>query len=169
MKFRNYTDYEVYEDGRIYSYKRKKFLKPKTEKSGYQKVSLSDNEGKIKNYYIHRVVYESFSGEPIPYDMQINHIDERKDNNMISNLELMSRKENIRWGTGIERSAKARAKSMINNTKISKAVGAFKGGKLVITFPSTQEAGRNGFDSSNVAACCNGKRKTHKGFQWKFI
>ena len=48
-KFRNFEKYEVYEDGRIWSCKYKKFLKTVTLPSGYQIVSLSDNEGKIKN------------------------------------------------------------------------------------------------------------------------
>ena len=56
MKFRDYSKYEVYEDGRIWSYRKKKFLKPATLPNGYQKVTLTDNEGKQKNYYLHRVV-----------------------------------------------------------------------------------------------------------------
>ena len=48
MKFREYNNYEVFEDGRIWSYKYKKFLKPKTLPSGYQQVKLYDNEGNAK-------------------------------------------------------------------------------------------------------------------------
>lgn len=160
MTFRDYRKYEVYEDGRIWSYSHKKWLKPITEKNGYQVVWLSDNNGKIKKYRLHRVVYETFSGEPIPEGMQVNHIDERKDNNARNNLNLMSQKENINWGSGIQRCHKAQ----------SKQVGAFNNnGELIMVFSSTQEAGRNGFDQGTVAACCNGKRKTHKGFKWKYI
>ena len=57
--FKNFTKYEVYEDGRIWSHKSNKFLKPITRKDGYQQVKLSDNEGKIKMYLVHRVVYEA--------------------------------------------------------------------------------------------------------------
>lgn len=72
MKFRNFDKYEVYEDGRIWSYKRNKFLKPQTEKNGYQRVLLTDNEGKQKSYKLHRVVWEAVTGEPIPEGMQVN-------------------------------------------------------------------------------------------------
>ena len=48
MKFRDYDNYEVFEDGRIYSYKYKKFLKPWTNKDGYKVVNLFDNERKRK-------------------------------------------------------------------------------------------------------------------------
>ena len=163
--FRDYSKYEVFEDGRIYSYSHKKFLKPKTEKNGYQRVCLVDNSGKIKHYYIHRVIFESVSGKPIPEGMQINHRSEDKTDNSISNLELVTPKQNINWGTGIER----RAKALTNNPKTSKQVGAFKNDKLVLTFPSTKEASRIGFNQSSVSSCCNGKQKTHKGYTWKYI
>ena len=97
-KFRDYDNYEVYDDGRIYSYKRNKFLKPITRKDGYQQVRLSDNEGKIKLYYIHRIVWEAVTGAPIPKGYEINHISESKDENMITNLELVSHKENCNFG-----------------------------------------------------------------------
>ena len=167
-KFRDFSNYEIYADGRIYSYKRNKWLKPWTNKDGYQQVRLTDNEGKCKWYYLHRIVYETFSGEPIPPNMQVNHIDEKKDNNAISNLNLMSPKQNNNWGSRNKRLSKAK-KGIIPKANPQKQVGAFKDGKLVFTFQSTQEAGRNGFIQSNVSACCNGKSKTHKGFEWRYI
>ena len=157
--FRNYSNYEVFDDGRIYSYKTKKFLKPQTQKNGYQLVTLYDNEGNSKIYLLHRVIYETFSGEPIPSNMQINHIDERKYNNARSNLELMSPKQNSNYGTRNSRVSKA----------LSKQVGAFKNGELMMTFQSTQEASRQGFSQSHIVHCCNGERKTHKGYTWRYI
>ena len=164
-KFRNFEKYEVFEDGRIFSYKKNKFLKP-TTKNGYQVVCLYDNEGNMKQYLVHRVVYESVTGAPIPDGLQVNHIDENKANNSISNLNLMTPKENTNWGSGIERCSKARI-----NGKRSKAVGAFKNDELVMTFPSTKECGRQGFDSGNVAACCRGVKsyKTYKGYIWRYL
>lgn len=162
--FKNYQNYEVYDDGQIWSYLTKKFLKPATDTSGYQFVKLYNNEGKKKTYKVHRVVYESVTGEPIPEGLQVNHINEIKTDNRFENLNLMTHKENINWGTRTERAAKARI-----NGKRSKAVGAFKDGKLVMTFASTNEAGRNGFEQSAVAACCNGKLPHYKGFVWRYI
>ena len=157
--FRNYSKYEVFEDGRIYSYKKKKFLKPSKLPNGYQQVCLTDNDGKQKMFYLHRVVWEAVTGAPIPKGYEINHISEVKTSNMISNLELVSHKENCNWGTRNNRISK----------EISKQVGAFKDGKLVMAFHSTNEAQRQGFHQGNVSECCNGKRKTHKGFQWRYI
>lgn len=180
MKFRDYTKYEVFDDGRIYSYSRNKFLKPWKMKNGYQTVQLSDNEGNIKRYLVHRVVYESFSGEPIPEGMQVNHISEDKDENFFSNLNLMSSKDNCNWGTRNERLSKVMinnpklSKSLTNNPKISKYVGAYKNGELVMTFQSTNEAGRNGFNQGHVAACCRNcymreGNNVYKGYEWRYI
>lgn len=169
MKFRNYDKYEVYENGRIWSYKTKKFLKPGKTKYGYQQVSLSDNEGKIKWYLLHRVVWEAVTGAPIPKCYEINHIDERKDNNAINNLQLISHKENVNFGTRNSRAGTSISKALTNNKKLSKAVGAFKDGKLVFTFPSASEAQRQGFYSSAVSRCCNGKLPHYKGFIWRYL
>ena len=160
--FKDFTKYEVYEDGRIWSYKTKRFLKPATTKNGYQRVALSDNEGNIKTYLLHRVVWESVTGAKIPEGYEINHRNEIKtDNRFFENLELVSHKQNINYGTRNLRSAKSQ----------SKRVGAFKDGELVMTFQSTIEAERNGFSHSAVSMCCRGvkKYKTHKGYTWKYI
>lgn len=168
-KFRDYDNYEVYSDGRIYSYKSKKFLKPETKKDGYQRVILTDNEGKQKRYYLHRVVYEAVTGEPIPKGMQINHRSEVKTENMVSNLELVSPKQNINYGTRNSRASKTKT-----NGKRSKSVGAFQNGELVMKFPSTREAGRQGFDQASVSECCRNcysreGNNVYKGFVWRYI
>ena len=164
MKFRDYSNYEIFEDGRIWSYRKNKFLKPGKKHNGYQVVVLFDNEGEPKTYLLHRVVWETFSGEQIPEGIQVNHIDENKENCMFSNLNLMTPKENTNWGSGIIRRAKKR----------SKQVGALNNGKLVMTFQSTQEAKRNGFDQSAVSACCRNcymreGNNIYKGFEWIYL
>lgn len=94
-QFRDYTNYEIFEDGRIWSYASNKWLKPKLNKSGYFNINLSN--GKPTTFRLNRVVYEAFNGE-IPEDMYVNHIDEDKTNNHISNLNLLTPKENSNWG-----------------------------------------------------------------------
>lgn len=162
--FRNYSKYEVYPDGKIWSYSHKKWLKPTTTKNGYQIVSLIDNDGKIKKYLVHRVVWESVNGSPIPDGMQINHRNEIKTSNMITNLELMTPKQNINYGTRNSRDAKAK----------SKQVGAYKNGELVMTFKSVNEAHRQGFHKGNVSKCCRKcylreGNNVYKGFEWRYI
>lgn len=158
-KFRNFEKYEVYEDGRIWSYSRNKFLKPKTKKNGYKEVRLSDNEGKQKSYHLHRVVWESITGEQIPEGYEINHISEDKTENFFANLELVTHKQNLNFGTRNSRARKALSKQVYQYTKE---------GELISVWKSTNECKLQGFQQSAVADCCNGKRKSHKGYIWSY-
>lgn len=164
--YKNFKKYEIFEDGRVYSYKSKRFLKPRKndKRGGYNYIKLSDNNGDIKNYRLHKVIYEAIKGE-IPDGYEINHKSENKDENFISNLELVTHKANCNWGT---RTARA-AEKQKNDPNRSKQVAAYRDGVLVMTFPSTAEAGRNGFQRVHISECCNGKLKTHKGYQWLYF
>lgn len=68
---------------------------------GYPTVALYVG-GRLKRYLVHRLVYLSHVGE-IPKLMQINHKDGVKDNNHISNLEVVTPKENTAhaWREGL--------------------------------------------------------------------
>ena len=88
--------YTVSEDGRIYSHISNKFLKPNVTKCGYATVQLFKNKTG-KRLLIHRLVAQAFIPNPENKE-QVNHKDENKLNNQISNLEWNSRKENMNYG-----------------------------------------------------------------------
>ena len=134
-----------------------KLLKAKMNNRGYLMVHLW-KENKHTGFLIHRLVYSVFCGS-IPDDMQVNHIDEDINNNRLNNLNLMTCKENINFGSHNQRVAKANSKPVV-------ALDA--DGKVVFEFQSTNEAGRCGFDQSHVSACCRGEVKTHRGYRWKY-
>ena len=171
---KDYEDYEVSNLGRVKSLgnnknRKEKLLKPKKNKWGYLLVTLCKNG--IKKYFlVHRLVYSTFVKE-IPEGLQVNHIDEDKENNRVENLNLMTSKENNNWGTRNRRAAVKIAATLTNHPQKSKAVEAIDKitGRVVYTFPSTMEAQRQGFHSGNVSECCNGKQKSHKGFIWRYI
>ena len=53
--------------------------------------------------------------------------------------------------------------------KLSKIVLQYTlDGEFIREWPSVAECGRNGFNQSNVSACCRGERKSHKGFIFKY-
>ena len=164
--FRDFKKYEVFEDGRVWSYASNKWMKPYLHPSGYYYIVLSDNDGKIKNYRVHRVVYESVTSQPIPEGMEVNHINEIKTDNRFENLNLMTRQENNNWGTRNERARKTN----INNPMRSKQVAQYdKDGNLIQVWPSASEVERVlGYSQGNISQCCNGKQKTAYGYFWKF-
>lgn len=61
---------------------------------GYKKVNIKI-KGKLVQKYVHRLVLETFLGS-IPENKQVNHKDGNKANNVLSNLEIVSAKENTR-------------------------------------------------------------------------
>lgn len=163
-----WTDIDGYEglykasiDGDVKSLITGKIRKLRKGTNGYLLVDLY-KDGKGKTYLVHRLVAQAFIPNPdnLP---EVNHIDEDKTNNRVENLEWCTRQYNNNWGTAIQRAAEKNI-----NGKRSKAVIAIdpKTGKVAAEFPSTMEAERNGYCSSNVAACCRGKQYSAKGFIW---
>lgn len=96
--------YGITSCGRVWSYRRKKFLKPCDSGNGYLYVGLH-KDGEVKNMFIHRLVGEAYIENPnnLP---EINHIDEIKSHNWINNLEWCDSTYNNNYGTRTEKAAK---------------------------------------------------------------
>lgn len=104
--------YEVSDWGRVRSlnYGKVKVLSPIDNGKGYLRVMLC-KDGKKKQFLVHRLVWVSFRGT-IPKGMQINHLNEDKSDNRLSNLEMVTAKQNVNHGTRNERVAKALSKQL---------------------------------------------------------
>lgn len=96
----NITDfpgYAVSSDGYVYSFYWKRKMSPKKHKLGYRFVVLCRGAERVPKY-IHRLVAEAFIPNPNGYT-EINHKDEDKTNNVVSNLEWCDRIYNMNYGT----------------------------------------------------------------------
>lgn len=70
-------------------------IKPRYTKSGYTRVYMrEDSSNKRKDKYIHRLVAEAFIDNPENKEI-VNHINCKRNKNMVENLEWVSAKENI--------------------------------------------------------------------------
>ena len=67
-------------------------LRPKVTK-GYVSFYLS-KDGIGRWHMVHRLMWEAFR-EPIPAKMQINHLNGKKDDNRLCNLEVCTRSQNM--------------------------------------------------------------------------
>ena len=85
--------YAITEDGRVYGYKRKNFLKPRPDKDGYLYVTLS-KESKPKTCRIHRLVAEAYLPNPNNLS-EVHHIDADNTNNNVNNLQWVTREDNL--------------------------------------------------------------------------
>ena len=144
--------YEISDQGRVKSlwYGKEKIMKPQKGAPGYLQVGLC-KDGHRKYLLVHRLVAEAFIQNPNNLDT-VNHKDEVKTNNVASNLEWMSMKDNINY-------SQARQVQMFDKST----------GELLATFPSTREAARvTGINPSHISECCNGKKKSAGGYIWKY-
>lgn len=88
--------YMICEEGFIISYKKypPKVLKTNDRPDKYQTVKLLDKYSNRHDYYIHRLVAETF----LDWDptLEVNHKNGKKNDNRVENLELVTRQENMK-------------------------------------------------------------------------
>lgn len=156
---RGFPNYWISPKGKVMSEKGRTLreLKPDKTHDGYLRVVLC-KEGKPFKKPIHRLVAEAFISNPSEL-AHVNHLDEDKENNTVENLEWCSIKHNMNYGN---------RNSKISQKLSRKVVATDKSGNVVHYFKSTQEAAYYGFTQTSVAACCRGKRKSHKGLRWAY-
>ncbi len=200
--------YEVSSKGRVKSLKRntthERILKPSTKPGDYKgkRVTLSKN-GELDYYSVHRLEAIAFIPVPdhlkhIPFDdLEVNHMDENPENNLLENLEWCTRQYNATYGTAIERSRKKRigqkrseesrkkmseaqkgkkqSQSQINKrvTKCKKPVIQLeKTGVIVQIFDCAKCAELyTGIIGTQITACCKHKprRKSAGGYRWEYL
>ena len=142
---------------------KEKILKSSMLNSGYYIIGLT-KQSILKFYYVHRLVWESFNGS-ISEGYEINHLNEKKFDNRLENLNLMTHRENINYGTGIERSVKKRA----NGKKSKSVLQLTLDNILVKEYPSIKQVEREkGFNIGNICACCKGRHKQAYGYIWRY-
>lgn len=81
-----------------------RIFKPTDNGHGYLIVQLR-KDGKRKNHYVHRLVAGAFLEKPDGKD-GVNHIDRDRQNNMVTNLEWCTQKENVRYSAELMRHPK---------------------------------------------------------------
>lgn len=104
--------YAVYPSGEIYSFYLKGFLKQRLRKDGYLDIMI---HGKMK--LVHRLVAECFIGKS---NLEINHIDGNKKNNTFTNLEYVTRSQNILHSVNILKNKHVHSGDNNSNCKIKK-------------------------------------------------
>lgn len=142
--------YAITEDGQVWGYKRKHWLALTPDKDGYLTVKLSKNNIG-KRVRVHRLVAETYIPNPDSL-LEVNHKDEDKTNNCVSNLEWCDDKYNNRYGTRLE--------------KISKPVICIETG--IRYYGAQAAADATGIQRSSIGRVCRGNQKTAGGYHWRY-
>ena len=178
-----FNGYYIADGGDILSFKHierfpnGKRLSKQIDKLGYERVCLMKDK-QLKHILVHRLVGETFipnkttfksmpdeNRDEIDLDkLEINHKDENKLNNYVSNLEWCTHKYNSNYGT--------RTARIIPQTidKTRRPIDQYTmDGMLIKEWYSTNEAARTlGLIQQNITKCCQGKRKSVGGYMWKY-
>lgn len=147
MSCKNFHDYIVYDDGRIYSTKTNKFLRFDCY-GKYAKVTLSIDKKPVR-YSVHRLIAYLFRNPPPNYrELDVDHLDNDHFNNAEYNLE---------WVTGAENNRRARQNGT-NNISLSNSVrwndGEFR-----------NRTAKNISEGQIASVCFSGKRNPRHRFE----
>ena len=138
-------------------------LKQKTDHKGYAFIGLSNGARHNISYFrVHQLVAKAFI--PNPDNLQlINHKDENKQNNIVSNLEWCDYAYNNAYGNHGYKIAQARGYPVRQMTK---------DGQTVAEYYSAREASRRtGISVDCIYHCCQKRKqcKTAGGYRWRYI
>lgn len=158
----NYENlYEVSTLGRIrslYNYRGKyHILKPRLKK-GYLQIGLRKHNKRCW-YAVHRIVSKAFI--PNPNNLPcVNHKNQNKLDNSVSNLEWCTYHYNNVYGDRIQKCIEKTGKPVIKYDMK---------GTIIERYVSASEAARqNCCDLSQLTKCCRGLIKTVKGFSYTY-
>ena len=145
-----------------YPHDKNGILKNNVSGNGYYMVALCKN-GKVKRVSVHRLVAMAFIPNPNNLPV-VNHKDENRKNNHVSNLEWVTQRQNL-MHSNVQKKMKAAAVK-----KQQKAVLMYdRNGQFVCEFESATIAAKAiGSYQQLVSLCCYGKQKFTKGYTFKF-
>lgn len=157
VKIEGFENYEVSNLGKVRNIKSGRLLKPYLTKNGYLRHYLHGHD-KRKHLLLHRILATAFIDNP-GKKPQVNHIDENKLNNDLSNLEWCTERENNIHGTRTKRAAEKLSRKVIQLDLNDNVLNEFE---------SMRQAEREtGILVGNISSCCNGKTKSAGGYKWR--
>ena len=165
--------YQVSSLGRVYSNKSNIIRKPKSNKDGYLEVSLWKN-GKSHTFLIHRLVAEHFIPN-INNKTCVNHINSKRDDNKVNNLEWVNIQENnihaLKYGnrdySSNEHMSKMGRKRWENKLKAIEMYD--KNYNFIREFKDSKEASeKTGIKRAYITDVCSGQQNSTHGYIFRY-
>lgn len=153
--------YDVSDNGEVRNLRTGRILKQKVERNGYVRVHLS-KDGTAKSLLLHRLVANAFIPNPNGF-LTVNHIDEDKTNNKMSNLEWANMSRQNSYGKGAMARNKAKERPVWQLSMNEEPIhlwNSIKAASVAL-----------GVNPSTVVCVCKGKRryKSTGGYKFRYL
>jgi hypothetical protein len=113
-QIKEHPNYLISVDGKLFSLTRMKYVQPSYDRDGYvfYRMSYKSREFQKK---AHRLVAMTYLPNPLSKS-DVNHIDGKKTNNLLCNLEWMTKSENAKhaWDNGLQKRVRNNGKLVID-------------------------------------------------------
>lgn len=157
--------YQVSDRGRVRSLRKRRIIGLHSTSSCYLQAHLY-KKGKAHYRYVHHLVAETFLTKPNIEKAVVNHLDENKQNNHVSNLEWCTHSHNHHWGSYQSKQREAK----IKNSKTKPVKMSSPDGSVVAVFLSLHMAeDATGVGRVHISDCCKRKQEQAGGFVWSYI
>lgn len=166
---KDFPGYEISDWGQVRSYRRinhqGEILKATVSSRGYASIILY-KDGKGYARLVHRLVAEAFIPNPDQKET-VNHIDCDKLNNHVSNLEWMTKSENVihAYENGLNENVRRRLSE--GCAKVHPPVRVIETGRI---YQSQRELSRElGLCEQSVSRCLKGGSKSTGGYHFEYV
>lgn len=139
--------------GRVY---KEKIMRPGTNATGYLYVVLY-KDGHHKTHRLHRLILKTFNPVDDMEHLDVNHIDEDKQNCKLDNLCWATRAQNLNWGRHNERVSKTQSK-LIYCVELDKTFQGIR--------PAAKEIGEF---PQHICRALKQPTRTAGGYHWQYV
>lgn len=148
-----------------------RLLTPRSRQHGYLGIPLYGKGGhptrNCRTFSVHRLVAEAFL--PNPENLaEVNHKNENKQDNRLSNLEWISHRDNTCYGNAQE---KKRLTNRERHNKFKPILQYSRSGEFIKRFDCINDANREtGVPAGNIVRCAKGSKSySHAGgYVWRY-
>ena len=153
----NFSNYEANDNGDIRYKHSQKLLAPFKHPNGYLTVPMVSDTGSQTRQLVHRIIAEVF----IPNDehlLYVNHKDENKENNSVTNLEWCTAKYNANYGNRNSKISYSKCNPVVKiHNNIKTIYGGFRLAAKI-----------ENIGQSSISNVVNHRRKSLYGATWRY-
>lgn len=151
----------IYSNGRVHLVK-EKIIRLSRDRKGYLRACLVDVNKKKYSRQVHRLVAKAFIPNPHNFP-QVNHKNEKHDDNREYNLEWCTAEYNLNYGNRNRLASDSRGRDILQFTIAGKFICKHTGARN-----AARALGRAPECAANIASCAHHKRNVAYGYKWEW-